>query len=145
MHTILSPYKQEQFFDLQNNASTIFPGARAPTSSENPGSYQLLVEEIQKILKDPLQADKIAQALDTSEGELYRDFDLATFVDHFRLDAIASALEKGAARSLVEGIVRRRLCSLFPLCRRTVGELDKSKKPSHLAPPLGCGTITRRR
>ena len=75
---------------LQSNASTIFPGApRAPAGIENAGSYQLLVEEMQKILKDPLQAERIAQALDTSDSDLFRDFDLSTFVDHFRLDAIA--------------------------------------------------------
>jgi CCR4-NOT transcription complex subunit 1 len=76
---------------LQSNASAIFPGVpRAPSSTgDNAGSYQLLVEEVQKILKDPQQADKMAQSLDTNEGDLFRDFDLMTFLDHFRLDSIA--------------------------------------------------------
>lgn len=75
---------------LQSNAATIFPGAaRAAAGGDNAGNYQLLIEEMQKIVRDPQQAEKIAQSLDTSEGELFRDFDLTTFIDHFRLDPIA--------------------------------------------------------
>ena len=75
---------------LQSSAATIFPhSARPPPSSDNAGAYQMLVQEMQKIKTDPAQADKIAQSLDTTEGELFRDFDLVTFVEHFSLDAIA--------------------------------------------------------
>lgn len=86
---------------LQSNASTIFPGApRAPAGQDNAGSYQLLVEEMQKLAKDPQQADKIAQSLDTSEGDLFRDFDLATFVEHFRLDPISKTALVLSCRTL---------------------------------------------
>ena len=34
------------------------------------------------------QAQKIAETVDTSEGDIFRDFDLSTFLDHFRLDPI---------------------------------------------------------
>jgi CCR4-NOT transcription complex subunit 1 len=75
---------------LQSNASTIFSSTpRAPAAGDNAGSYQLLLEEIQKLSREPQQADKIAQSLDTSDGELYRDFDLAALIDHFRLDPVA--------------------------------------------------------
>lgn len=75
---------------LQSNASTLFPSSgRPPTITDNAGSYQMLVQEMHKLLTDPQQAEKIAQSLDTSEGELFRDFDLATFIDHFRLDPVA--------------------------------------------------------
>lgn len=74
---------------IQANAAQIFPGARAPAGTDNAGSYQLLVDEVQKVAKEPQQSGKIAQALDSSEGDLFRDFDLATFLEHFRLDPAA--------------------------------------------------------
>lgn len=72
---------------LQSNASAIFPSHAR--SAENAGSYQLLVTEMQKILQEPHQAEKISHSLDTSDGELFRDFDLSGFMDHFRLDPVA--------------------------------------------------------
>ena len=75
---------------LHSNASTIFPGAtRASAAADQATSYQMLVQETQKLSTDPQQAEKIAQSLDTSEGELFKDFDLAAFIEHFGLDPIA--------------------------------------------------------
>ena len=75
---------------LQSNASTIFPAsARPQAATDTAGQHKLLVEEMSKIARDPQQAERIAQSLDTSEGELFRDFDLSTFIDHFRLNPIA--------------------------------------------------------
>ncbi|KAF2016173.1 Not1-domain-containing protein [Aaosphaeria arxii CBS 175.79] len=79
---------------LQNNAAQVFPtGGR--TVDPN-GSYQILVSEMQKLRKDPEQAARIAESIDSNEGDLFRDFDLSTFVSHFQLDPIektALALE----------------------------------------------------
>lgn len=72
---------------LTSNASAIFQ--LNGRNSETSNNYQLLVTEVQKILQDPQQGEKIAQSLDTSEGELFRDFDLSTFLEHFRLDPIS--------------------------------------------------------
>jgi CCR4-NOT transcription complex subunit 1 len=86
---------------LLSNASSIFPGApRAPASTENAGTYPLLVEEMSKLLKEPSQANNIAQALDSNDGDLFRDFDLSTFVEHFRLDPVAKVALVLACRSL---------------------------------------------
>ena len=75
---------------LQGSASQIFPNVRAaPAGQDNAGSYQMLGDEMMKIAKEPQQADKIAQALDTNEGELFRDFDLAQLISHFKLDALS--------------------------------------------------------
>ncbi|KAJ5888089.1 transcriptional regulator family: CCR4-Not complex component N.t1.c1 [Penicillium taxi] len=71
---------------LTGNASQIFPGINKPV--ENAGNYPLLVQEIQKVSSDIDQAQKIAETVDTSEGDIFRDFDLSTFLDHFRLDPI---------------------------------------------------------
>ncbi|KAL8661791.1 MAG: hypothetical protein Q9202_005288 [Teloschistes flavicans] len=75
---------------LSGNAPQIFPGINR--NVENPGNYQLLVQEMEKITQDPTQASKIADIVDTSEGDIYRDFDLATLMEHFKLDPLAKTL-----------------------------------------------------
>nr|POF13281.1 general negative regulator of transcription subunit 1 [Quercus suber] len=85
---------------LQGNVSTVFPGlARAPAANGDvAGSYQMLVQEMQKVSSDPLQAVQIAEALNTSDGEIFRDFDLESFTDHFRLDPISRVALASACR-----------------------------------------------
>lgn len=69
------------------NAPAIFPGTnRTPVA--NPGSYELLVQEMRMISKYPDQAGKIAVAIETGDDALFQDFDLSTFMDHFKLDAL---------------------------------------------------------
>ena len=75
---------------LVGNSPQIFPGTNR--NVENPSNYHLLVREIEKITHDPEQAPKIAEIIDTSEGDIFRDFDLATFMNHFRLDPLAKTL-----------------------------------------------------
>ncbi|KAF4235881.1 hypothetical protein CNMCM6805_007816 [Aspergillus fumigatiaffinis] len=72
---------------LTGNAPQIFPGVNK--SVENAGNYPLLVQEMQKVTQDIEQAQKIAETVDTSEGDIFRDFDLSTFLDHFKLDPVA--------------------------------------------------------
>lgn len=92
---------------LQNNAQTVFPSTtRATAPTENAASYQMLVQEVQKIVTDPLQADKIAQSLDTSEGELFRDLDLSAFIEHFRLDHISTIALVAACRTASKSDLR---------------------------------------
>ncbi|KAL3489062.1 CCR4-Not complex component, Not1-domain-containing protein [Aspergillus germanicus] len=71
---------------LTGNAPQIFPGLNK--SVENAGNYPLLVQEMQKVSQDIEQAQKIAETVDGSEGDIFRDFDLSTFLDHFKLDPI---------------------------------------------------------
>ncbi len=75
---------------VQGNSPQIFPGIAR--SVENAGNYPLLVQEMNKIALDPEQAQKIAWALDTTEGDVFRDFDLATFINHFKLSSYAKIL-----------------------------------------------------
>lgn len=75
---------------LQSNAPTIFSSSARPAAvTDHAGQYKLLAEEMGKVARDPQQAERIAYSLDTNEGELFRDFDLSTFIDHFRLNPIA--------------------------------------------------------
>ncbi|PGH17814.1 hypothetical protein AJ79_00955 [Helicocarpus griseus UAMH5409] len=71
---------------LSGNAPQIFPGINKVV--ENAGNYPLLVQEVQKVSQDPDQAQKIAETVDASDGDIFRDFDLSTFLDHFKLDPI---------------------------------------------------------
>ena len=88
---------------VSGNATKIFPGTNIK-GSENAGagSYQILVEEMQKILRDPGQARKIAETIDEGDGDLFRDFDLLSFIEHFDLGAVAETI----------------LCCAFRICTR---------------------------
>ena len=81
---------------LVGNSPQIFSGINR--NVENPGNYQLLVQEMEKITRDSEQAPKIAEIVDASEGDVFRDFDLVTFMDHFKLDPIAKTLLASAFR-----------------------------------------------
>jgi hypothetical protein len=76
---------------LQSNAPLIFSSNQnVQRSATDSGSYPLLANEMQKLTRLPSQAAKIADALDTNtDGDLFKDFDLSTFMDHFRLDPTA--------------------------------------------------------
>lgn len=47
---------------------------------------------MRKVVRDPGQALKIAESIDGSDGDIFRDFDLVTFVEHFKLDPIAQSV-----------------------------------------------------
>ncbi|KAF2006869.1 Not1-domain-containing protein [Amniculicola lignicola CBS 123094] len=82
---------------VQNNAGQVFhTGAR---SADPNGSYQILVTEMQKLATEVEQATKIAESLDSTEGDLFRDFDLPTFMTHFQLDPVAQTILALASRS----------------------------------------------
>ena len=72
------------------NAPQIFPGINKAV--ENPGNYPLLVGELRKIPLDPEQARRMADSIDTADGDLFKNFDLATFVDHFKLNPVDKTL-----------------------------------------------------
>ncbi|KAL2127631.1 hypothetical protein VTI74DRAFT_10380 [Chaetomium olivicolor] len=67
------------------NAPQIFPGLNRPVA--NPGNHHLLVAEMRKLSRDFSQARKIAESIETGSEDIFRDFDLSTFMEHFQLDA----------------------------------------------------------
>lgn len=76
---------------LSGNSPQIFPGISR--NVENPANYQILVREVENITKDPSQASRIADAIDTGgEGDIFRDFDLSLFMEHFKMDAFSKTL-----------------------------------------------------
>jgi CCR4-NOT transcription complex subunit 1 len=58
----------------------------------NPGNYHLLAEEMQKISHDLDQAGRIAEAIESGTDDIFRDFDLSTFMEHFKLDALEKTI-----------------------------------------------------
>lgn len=72
------------------NAGQIFPGLNRPAS--NPANYVILVGEMKKISHDVGQAAKIAESIETANEDIFRDFDLSTFMDHFKLDALEKTI-----------------------------------------------------
>lgn len=87
---------------IVNNASTIWGTAR---SAEPPGNYRLLADEIRKVTMDTTQAAKIVEAVDSGDSEVFRNFDLSTFLEHFKINALgkivlASAFKRSSKLDL---------------------------------------------
>lgn len=71
---------------------------------------------MEKITQDPEQAPKIAEIIDTSEGDIFRDFDLSTFISHFNLDPLAKTLLASAFTHVSKSDLKTKgMSSLFPL------------------------------
>ncbi|KAL2260324.1 hypothetical protein VTK26DRAFT_5684 [Humicola hyalothermophila] len=68
------------------NASQIFPGINRPVA--NSGNHHLLVAEMRKLPREFAQARKIAESIETGTEDIFRDFDLSGFMEHFQLDAL---------------------------------------------------------
>ncbi|KAJ8130528.1 hypothetical protein O1611_g3100 [Lasiodiplodia mahajangana] len=75
---------------VAGNAAQIFPGLNRSTA--NPGNYSLLAGEMAKISHDLDQASKIAESIETANEDIFRDFDLSTFMEHFKLDALEKTI-----------------------------------------------------
>lgn len=75
---------------VAGNAPQIFPGLNRQVA--NPGNYHLLVTEMRKISHDPEQATRIAESIESATEDIFRDFDLSSFMEHFKLDALEKTL-----------------------------------------------------
>ncbi len=75
---------------VASSASQIFPGLNRPGGGA--GTYQVLTSEMQKISHDPEQARRIAESIETGTEDIFRDFDLSTFMEHFKLDALEKTI-----------------------------------------------------
>lgn len=73
-----------------SNAATIFPGVNRPAATS--GSYSVLVAEVRKIAQDVGHAAKIAESIQTANEDIFRDFDLSTFMEHFKMNALEKTI-----------------------------------------------------
>jgi CCR4-NOT transcription complex subunit 1 len=130
------------------NAPQIFPGLNR--SVANPGNYQILVSEVHKVSHDVDQAGKIAESIETANEELFRDFDLSTFMEHFKLDALEKTILalafKTTSRSDLKTKGMLSPLARFPVLLSTPANVSKpmpfypptsppSYNPSHRIPP----------
>jgi len=74
---------------IRQHSSRIFG---SDTSSDPAGSWTVLSNEIDAIRQKPDQAKKIADAIDINEGEPFRDFDLSTFMERFKMDPVSKSM-----------------------------------------------------
>ncbi|KAK3994594.1 CCR4-Not complex component, Not1-domain-containing protein [Cladorrhinum sp. PSN332] len=75
---------------VTGNASQIFPGQGRPVA--NPGNHHVLVAEMRKLSREFPQARKIAESIETGTEDIFRDFDLSSFMEYFQLDALEKTL-----------------------------------------------------
>ena len=52
----------------------------------------MLVKYMQKIRLDPQEADNVAESIDTTEGDMFKNFDVSKFMEHFKLDPVAKSM-----------------------------------------------------
>ncbi|KAL0934206.1 CCR4-NOT transcription complex subunit [Colletotrichum truncatum] len=71
------------------HATHIFHGQ--PRSGGN-GNFHLLMNEMKKISHDISQANKIAESIETGTEDIFRDFDMSTFMEAFKLDALEKTI-----------------------------------------------------
>lgn len=93
------------------NAPQIFPGINRPAIKS--GNYQILVNEVHKIAHDVDQAGKVAESIETGSEDIFRDFDLSTFMDHFKLDALEKTILALAFKSGSKSDLKTKGCYIL--------------------------------
>ena len=93
------------------NAGQIFPGLNRPIA--NTANYQILVSEVHKISQDVEQAEKIAESIETANEDIFRDFDLSTFMEHFKMDALEKTILALAFKTTSRGDLKSKGERLF--------------------------------
>jgi CCR4-NOT transcription complex subunit 1 len=124
---------------VTGNAPQIFPNISRAV--ENPGNYPLLVSEIHKVTQDRAQAHKIAETIDTSDGDIFKDFDLALFLDHFGLDALEKSILALAFESVSRSDLRQKASIILSKNADSLLEIlaqpaDSSSKYGNISLPV---------
>ncbi|KAF8319573.1 uncharacterized protein EI90DRAFT_3081841 [Cantharellus anzutake] len=78
-------------------------------------TFRLLVQETQRLARDPFLADCFHDAVNTGEGDIFRHFDLARFVERVELKPLEQLI---LASSVVSGSNRRELTAQAALMVR---------------------------
>ena len=117
---------------VSTNASRIFQKENVKHAEGTAANYQLLDAELRQVLIDPNQAPKIAETIATGEGDIYRDFDLTTFIEHFKLDPIANTILAISFRSCNRADLRSKaeayLEEIFNLCLENLATVHASNE-----------------
>ena len=85
--------------------STASPAAFDPSSAL---TFRLLVQETQRLARDPFLADRFRDGIDRGEGDVFRNFDLVKFADRIGLRPLERLI---LASSIVAAPTRRELAA----------------------------------
>ncbi|KAL8305261.1 hypothetical protein RB600_008238 [Gaeumannomyces tritici] len=113
---------------VAGNAPQIFPGVSR--LGGNAGNMHILVGEMRKIGRDQEYARKIAESIEQGTEDIFRDFDLSTFMEHFKLDPLektilALAFKVGSRsdlRTKADAILSANFSSFVNILSRPAGE-----------------------
>ena len=84
-------------------ASATTPSAFDPSASL---TFRLLVQETQRLARDPFLADRFRDGIDKGEGDIFRQFDLSRFADRVGLRPLERLV---LASSIVSAPIRKEL------------------------------------
>ncbi|KNZ75310.1 General negative regulator of transcription subunit 1 [Termitomyces sp. J132] len=79
----------------------------APSASASL-TFRLLVQETQRLARDPFLADRFRDGIDKGEGDIFRQFDLARFVDRINLRPLERLV---LASSIISSSTRKELAN----------------------------------
>ncbi|RDA83176.1 hypothetical protein CP532_6439 [Ophiocordyceps camponoti-leonardi (nom. inval.)] len=124
---------------VAGNAPQIFPGLSRPVA--NPGNYHILAAEMRKIASDTRQASKIAESIESGTEDIFRDFDLSTFMEHFKLDALEKTVlalafkmsSRSDLKTKADAILSTNFPSFMDIISRPDIEAYADLKPSWVA------------
>ncbi|KAI9726177.1 MAG: hypothetical protein M1828_001850 [Chrysothrix sp. TS-e1954] len=130
---------------LSTNASQIWSNGRGTIDTS--GSYPILVEEMQKIMDEPTQAEKVRESIEFGDGEIFKDFDLAAFMDHFSMGpiakiALASAFTR-ASKSDLRSKAERTIKSSFPSFLGIISDTMLTESSTDPSPAILAAIIDR--
>ncbi|KAK5479251.1 CCR4-NOT core subunit cdc39 [Exophiala xenobiotica] len=133
---VFAPYFRRA---VTSNVAAIFSGAK----DFDQGSYKLLRQEVDKVLWDPEQPSKIAEAIDTSKEDIFRDFDLVAFIQHFYADTLPQVILTVAFTKCTRVDLRTKAESfLTDFGQNSLHTLSESRGSSHaFAPENLCSVI----
>ncbi|KAK7693144.1 hypothetical protein QCA50_002710 [Cerrena zonata] len=93
---------------VQTNSRIPTNGANASFDASTALTFRLLVQEIQRLARDPFLADRFRDGVDKGEGDAFRNFDLTRFVDRVGLRPLERLI---LASSIVAAQTKKELAS----------------------------------
>lgn len=88
---------------VHSQARLVSTAASSAFDASTSLTFRLLVQETQRLARDPFLADRFREGVDKGEGEMFRQFDLVRFTDRVGLRplerlVLASAMSSGTSR-----------------------------------------------
>jgi CCR4-NOT transcription complex subunit 1 len=93
---------------IVHSQTRLFSPNPPPLDASTSLTFRLLVQEIQRLSRDPLLADRFGLGIDKGEGDVFRQFDLVRFVERVGLGSLERVV---LASAVVSCQARRELSS----------------------------------